>query len=311
MSDSTVSLQDPERQAALRRYDILRTEPERAFDRVAELAARLLDVPMAGVHFIDDHCQWAKAQVGLEAETLGLDVSFCAHELGAEEMLVVPDATKDPRFEANPIVTGDPGIRFYAGAALVTPDGYALGRLCVLDTEPRPGGLDPDERTTLRELAGVVTDELEYRAQPRHREEVLESITDAFYAVDDEWRFTYVNERAEALLQRPREELIGQNLWEAFPEAKDLAIYEHYQRAIRTRQPAAFEIYFPPLQGWFQVRAYPIEDGGLSVYFNDITERKEREEQLRLLNRAVEDATEAVLVTGHPRSMLQGHASST
>ena len=275
-------LQDPERQAALRRYDILGTEPERAFDRVAELAARLLDAPMAGVHFIDDQCQWAKAQVGLEAETLGLDVSFCAHELGAEEMLVVPDATEDPRFEANPIVTGDPGIRFYAGAALVTPDGYALGRLCVLDTEPRPEGLDPDEHATLRHLAGVVMDELEYRAQPRHREKILESITDAFYAVDDEWQFTYLNERAEALLQRPREELLGNNVWDEFPEAKELAFYDEYHRAMQTGEAAEFEAYFPPLRTWFEVKAYPMETGGLSVYFNDVTERKDREERLRL-----------------------------
>ncbi|NBB75182.1 MAG: PAS domain S-box protein, partial [Bacteroidetes bacterium] len=278
MSDSA---SDPGRLAALRRYEILDTPAEPAFDRIADLAAHLLDTPMAGIHFVDDQCQWAKAQVGLDAQMLDLDVAFCAHALDMEEVLVVEDAAEDPRFRDNPLVTGDPGIRFYAGAALITPDGYALGRLCVIDTVPRPSGLGAKERETLRQLAGVVMDELAYRAQPRRREEMLESITDAFFAVDDDWRITYLNQQAEVLLDRSREALLGQDLWGAFPEAKELAFYDAYHRAMQTGEPAEFEAYFPPLQTWFEVKAFPMEQGGLAVYYNDVTARHEREEALK------------------------------
>ena len=291
------NLSDPERLAALHRYDVLGRPDEEAFDRVADLAARFFDTPMAGIHFIDDRCQWAAAQVGLDAPRVDLDASFCARGLGNEEVLVVKDATDAPRFRDNPGVTGTPGIRFYAGAAITTPEGHVLGRLCVLDTEPRPGGLAPQERATLQQLAGVVMDELTYRAQPRHREEILESITDAFYALDDEWRFTYVNEQAETLLECAREELLGESIWEMFPETRELPNYEEYHRAVATGEPAQFEAYSPRFEAWFSIKAYPFA-GGLSVYFDDITEAKERNQRLKLMSRAVEDATEAILITG-------------
>ena len=295
--DVPPDLAEPARLRALQRYDILDTPAEEAFDHIAELTAHLLDVPIAGIHFIDDTCQWAKAQAGMDAKTLRLDVSFCARELGEVEVLVVEDATKDERFHENPLVTGDPGIRFYAGATLTTPDGFALGRLCVIDTTPHPGGLSGRERETLKKLAEVVMHELEYRAQPRHREEVLESITDAFVAVDRDWCFTYVNERAAELLQRSRAALLGENVWGEFPEAVELAFYNHYHRAVETGEPAEFEAYFPPLETWFHVKAYPFEDG-LSIYFDDITAQRKREKKLRLLSRAVDDAAESVVITG-------------
>jgi PAS domain S-box-containing protein len=285
------------RLAALQRYDIVGSPDEAAFDRITDLAALLLEAPMAGIHFVDDRCQWAKAQTGLDAKTMGLDVSFCARELGVEDLLVVEDAADDARFADNPLVTGEPSIRFYAGAALTTPDGHALGRLCVIDTAPRPEGLDERERSILEQLAGVVMDELEYRAQPRHREEVLESITDAFFAVDETWRFTYVNERAAELLQHSRTELLGENVWDRFPEAVELEFYDRYHRVMETEEPAEFEAYFPPLETWFSVKAYPL-DGGVSVYFDDVTAQKEQEEEIRLLSRAVEEAAESVIITG-------------
>ena len=274
------SLSDPDRLAALGRYGVLGSLPEEAFGRVANLAARLLDAPMAGVHFVNDHSRWAGAQVGHDAQQVAVDVSLSARELGTEELFVVEDAADDPRFQDNPLVAGGPAVRFYAGAAITTPAGHALGRLCVLDPTPRPEGLPEHDRQTLRELAGVVMDELAHRAQPRHREEILESITDAFYALDDEWRFTYINQQAEALLECSREEMLGEVIWEVFPETKELPNYEEYHRAVETGEPAHFEAYSPAFEAWFSVNAYPF-DGGLSVYFNDVTARKEREHTLK------------------------------
>jgi PAS domain S-box-containing protein len=110
-------------------------------------------------------------------------------------------------------------------------------------------------------------------------EEVFDRITDGFFAVDDEWRFTYVNERAEELLDRSEGELIGESLWEAFPETVESRFQEEYEAAMATQEPVVFEEYYPPLSAWFAVRAYPSESG-LSVYFRDVTERWKRDEEL-------------------------------
>lgn len=109
---------------------------------------------------------------------------------------------------------------------------------------------------------------------------VLESVTDAFYAIDTQWRFTYLNREAERLLRRPREDLLGRNVWEEFPEAVGATFQLEFQRAMESRQPVEFEEYYPPLGIWFDVRAFPSDDG-LSVYFRDVTTRKLAEEKLR------------------------------
>jgi len=141
----------PERLDALRRYDILEYPHEDALDRVVGLAARLLGAPMAGIHFVDGDRQWTKAHVGMDVPRVGLDVSFCARELGAEDVLVVQDAAADPRFADHPLVTGEPHVRFCAGAALTTPEGVAIGRLGVFDTYVRLAG--KEDWKELRELA--------------------------------------------------------------------------------------------------------------------------------------------------------------
>lgn len=110
--------------------------------------------------------------------------------------------------------------------------------------------------------------------------DILESITDAFYAVDSEWRFTYLNPNAEPLLQRKRGELLGRNFWNEFPDAVNSSFYREYQRAISEQRAVSFEEYYAPLSTWFEVRAYPARDG-LSVYFRDITDRKEAENAVR------------------------------
>lgn len=108
---------------------------------------------------------------------------------------------------------------------------------------------------------------------------ILESITDGFFALDQDWRFTYVNRQAELLLQHSRADLIGQNVWAAFPEASNLKFYREYHRAIEENTSVVFEEYYPPLQTWFSVHAYPSENG-LSAYFQDVTQRKQAEAEL-------------------------------
>lgn len=167
--------EEEQRLAALYRYDVLDTEPEEAFDRITEMAAYLFDAPLAFVSLIDADRQWMKACVGMEEREIDLDASICVYAIQTEEVTVIPDAAADDRLTDNPFVTGDPGVRFYAGAPLHTSDGYRIGTLCVLDTRPRPD-VDPQKVVHLENLAGLVVDELELRrevARRRQREREL------------------------------------------------------------------------------------------------------------------------------------------
>jgi PAS domain S-box-containing protein len=158
-------------------------------------------------------------------------------------------------------------------------------------------------------------------------DEVLERIDDAFYALDEHWRFTYVNDRASELLDRDQHGLVGRNVWDAFPGAVGSTFQTHYERARETGESVAFEAYFPPLETWFEVSAHPSESG-LSVYFRDVTERKARERELERYERIVEtvedgiytvdedghftqvNETYAAMVGRDPESLVGDHVSA-
>lgn len=140
------------RLSALAQYKVLDTPREPAFDEVAALAAKLCDAPIAIVNLIGDGRQFFKAEVGLGVRETPLESSFCAKAILEQDFLLVPDATQDPRFQSNPLVTGEPHLRFYAGALLKTEEGLPIGTLCVLDHRPRQ--LTELQQETLRVLAG-------------------------------------------------------------------------------------------------------------------------------------------------------------
>src|SRR5229473_3949425 len=168
---------EKQRLKVLWQYDVLDTIPEEVFDDLTELAARICEAPIALITLVDEDRQWFKSKVGISVSETSRDISFCGHAIAQRELFIVPDATKDKRFANNPLVTSDPKIRFYAGAPLITPDGYALGTLCIIDKVPRE--LRPDQKNALGILARHVVSQLELRRRSRELADVRRENSDA------------------------------------------------------------------------------------------------------------------------------------
>jgi signal transduction histidine kinase len=162
---------EAERVEALRRYQILDIKSDPAFDDLATLASYICGTPIAVVSLVDSDRQWFKAKVGLDASETRRDVSFCGHAIMADDLFIVEDALADDRFADNPLVTSEPHIRFYAGAKLMTSDGYAVGSLCVIDHQPRQ--LTPAQADALRVLSRQVVAQLEIRRNMLQMAEII------------------------------------------------------------------------------------------------------------------------------------------
>jgi two-component sensor histidine kinase/PAS domain-containing protein len=158
---------------ALALYDILDTDPEPEFDDIVLLASEICDTPVSLVSLIAKDRQWFKARVGFEPCQTPIEQSVCAHSLSSPELLVIPDLTADPRTRDGGLVTGEPHIRFYAGAPLIMADGVAVGTLCVIDTVPRPAGLTAKQATSLTALARQVVVLLEMRRISNRKDDLF------------------------------------------------------------------------------------------------------------------------------------------
>jgi GAF domain-containing protein len=165
-NDSSIPDNEVERMFAVKRYDVLDSPPDGAFDRITRLASTLLNVPISIVSIVDTDRIWFKSSQGLaEVLEIGRDPGLCASCILSDEAWIINDAQIDPRTLANPLVAGEFGLRFYAGVPLTTQDGFNLGTLCVIDHNPRE--LSTDEQQILYDLAAIVMDELELRLAAR------------------------------------------------------------------------------------------------------------------------------------------------
>ncbi|MGF1572641.1 MAG: GAF domain-containing protein [Sumerlaeia bacterium] len=167
-------LNERKRLKALKSYKILDSAAEKAYDDLTQIASIVCGVPISLISLVDQERQWFKSKVGLEVDETPVEQAFCKYTILSDKLLIIPDATQDSRTAKNPLVTGNPNIRFYAGAPLVTADGFVLGSLCVIDRKPRE--LDDSQLEILKRLSNQVVYLMEYRRVSRKLSEALEEI---------------------------------------------------------------------------------------------------------------------------------------
>jgi signal transduction histidine kinase/DNA-binding response OmpR family regulator len=168
---------ETDRLAALRAYDILDTNAEQAFDDLTLIASQICQTPVALITLVDEQRQWIKSKVGVDLTETSRESAFCAHTIMDNQVMEVTDATQDERFADNALVADDPNIRFYAGAPLITPEGYALGSLCAVDD--KPGQLSDEQREALSALSRQVVSQLELRRSAVERERARHAVLQA------------------------------------------------------------------------------------------------------------------------------------
>ena len=206
---------EAERLAALRDLRILDTAPEAHFDAVCRNAAALFSVPMALVSLIESDRQWFKAKCGIDAEGTGRDVAFCAYAILSDDVLVVEDVTRDPRFADNSLVTGEPGIRFYAGAPLILRSGIRLGTLCIIDTKSR--SFSDVQKSQLQDLARIVVAHIELHRGRLAAEAALEERTRSealIKASEERYRIAHSTLEQTTDLLRLAQEAAGAGIWQ-------------------------------------------------------------------------------------------------
>ena len=314
---ATTTAAEESRQQALLSYGILDTKAEPEFDDIVRLARRLCDTPVALVSLVDGDRQWFKAREGFEPCETPLDQSVCKYALALSDLLVIHDLELDARTRNNTLVTEEPHIRFYAGAPLITPDGYALGTICVIDKVPRAEGLTQDQADDLRALARQVMALLTMRKAVKKRDELVGELRiSQRMATDDQLRLTAMFEQAPnfmAMLRGPdhvfevanpaymklvgKRDLVGRSVAEALPDATAQGFTTILDKVYRTGEPyfaeeALYAVQVspdnPPNDRYLDFVYQPVTDAdnkvaGIFVEGSDVTDRVRQAQRLTAL----------------------------
>ena len=303
---------------ALLQYRILDTQSEQEFDDITRLASFICGTPMAVMTLVDTDRQWFKSKIGLEASETPRSIGFCNHAIQQPDPMIIPDATLDPRFVNNPLVTSDPNIRFYAGIPLINNEGYGLGALCVLDDIPRQ--LASQQIEALNILGRQVMKQLEWRRNLDSLllSTVLDTVNALVVVLNPEGEIIGFNRACEETTGYSYNEVRNQCFWNVFTEPKRCRTvrsiifgYSHitellgkkWQEVYEQEQIKLFEKkIFPELmkQGYWhgetiaqrkdssnfaaEMSLTKLKDGGFICVGRDISKRKEAEEELKYFN---------------------------
>lgn len=314
--DDSVSDRESRRSMALHSYDVLDTPRESDFDDLAQLAAEICGTPIGIVNLVDTHRQFFKAEVGIGVRETPLETGFCRHALLVDDFLMVPDATKDARFDGNPLVHDGPKLRFYAGAILRTPDGQPIGTVCVLDYQPRQ--LTEHQTRTLQLLARQAMVQLELRraliqrrADEVRNRQILDSAIDyGIIAMDLSGAITDWNRGAQNVFGWEADEIIGEHGSLIFtPEDREADVPRLEMERARTNGRAADERWHLRKDGatFFALgEMMPLRDEadrqvGYVKIMRDRTRERRRIQRLALLGRA----SEALLSAEDPGEALR------
>lgn len=285
--------EDASRLEALYSYGILDTDPEEIFDDFTRLIGNICEAPVAVINFIDHNRQWFKSEIGLGVRETPLDISICRHAILQQDIFIVPDTTKDPRFQNNPLVSGEPHLRFYAGALLNSSEGLPLGTLCVLDYEPRQ--LTEEQKHALTVLARQVMTTLELRkASHALRQRLIESealratverkrqrlsnilsgLGHAYIACDRELICTYANDEFISLFRCESSQVIGRPLKEIAREIGLPRVADTAEASVNANTPLNLRLQAQDTDMWCDIRTFP-RDTGLSILVFDATRDRE------------------------------------
>ncbi|HSE66279.1 MAG TPA: sigma 54-interacting transcriptional regulator [Gemmatimonadales bacterium] len=322
------------RLAALQEYEILDTAAEPDFDELTRLAARICQTPMALVTLLDRDRQWFKARVGLDLAETPREIAFCNHAIQQSDVFIVPDAAADARFSANPLVTGDPGVRFYAGTPLITPQGHPLGTLCVIDTVPRE--LAPEAREVLRGLGRQVMAQLELRRTAREllrrseenratehalrssealKTRIIESSRDCIKLLDLEGNLISMNAGGMQMLEICDLAPFVGSSWADFWQGEDRNAALAAIETARNGGVGRFVGYFETLEThrpmWFDVAVSALSPGDgqpdrLLALSRDVTARKQAEAKLRALAEGTARETGTAFFRSLAQHLAQG-----
>ncbi|WP_103670721.1 PAS domain S-box protein [Pseudanabaena sp. BC1403] len=296
---------ESDRLAALNRYKILDTLPEQVYDNLVQLASHICGTPIALISLVDRDRQWFKSRVGIDATETSREISFCGHAVAEKAILHIPDTKEDARFSDNPLVVGEPKIRFYLGVPLITPDNYALGTLCVI--APHPKQLTPQQIKQLEMLSHLVVSQLELRlAEETSRllVSVVESSNDAIVTNTFDGIITSWNPAAERLFGYSVDEVLGKSIFMMIPSDRvqeEMIFIEHLKRGERMENFESIRLHKDGSPRDVSFSISPLIDAigtvvGASKIARDITAIKQSQSQLRDITNALNN-TALVAIT--------------